>query len=116
MLRSKLRVKDAWVFLASAFYASVGATCFTILANDPRLIHIGLIGILNLVTAYGLFKKRAWSLWAVVALFLITLIFSTSMFYALGKDPLIDAGVVTHFTLTSAFTFYIMANRKAFRG
>ena len=70
-LKSKLEIENFGMFAASIFYTLVGLLCFTVLIIvDFRFVHIGIMGILSLITAYGLFKKRNWSLWVVVALFL----------------------------------------------
>lgn len=113
-LKSKLKIESVGMFAASVFYALVGITFFAVLAiSDFRLIHIGLIGILSLITAYGLFKKRAWTLWAVVALFFIATTFSVFMlYYTFGIDMLIDMSVIAYLILTWIFTAYTAVKRK----
>jgi len=113
-LRSKLKIENTGMLAALIFYAVVGIICFAILAiNDFLLIHIGLIGILNLITAYGLFKKRAWTFWAVIALFFIATTFSASMlYYAFGLDLILDTGVMVYLVLTWIFTAYTATKRK----
>ncbi|MEM3641208.1 MAG: hypothetical protein QXH37_04745 [Candidatus Bathyarchaeia archaeon] len=112
--KSKLKIESVGMFAASVFYALVGITFFAVLAiSDFRLIHVGLIGILSLVTAYGLFKKRAWALWVVVALFFIATTFAVSMlYYIFGIDIFIEIGIIVYLILTWVFTAYITAKRK----
>ena len=77
-LKSKLKIENVGMFVAFVFYAVVGIICFAVLAIvDFSLVHIGIIGILSLITAYGLLRSRAWTLWVVVALlFIATNLFS----------------------------------------
>ncbi|MEM3622449.1 MAG: hypothetical protein QXR76_01590 [Candidatus Bathyarchaeia archaeon] len=116
-IKSKLKMENIGIFLALAFYVVVGVTCFVVLplANFPP--HIGIMGILSLITAYGLFKKRVWAVWLVVMLFFIATTFSVFMlYYCFGKDFLFDIGMFAYLILTWVFTAYIVAKRKIFEG
>jgi len=116
-LRSKLKIESVGMFAASIFYAIVGIFSFAVLASDFELIHIGLIGILNLISAYGLFRKRVWAFWVVVALFFIATTFSASMlYYAFGIDIILDICAIAYLILTWIFTAYIASKRKTLEG
>ncbi|MGQ9530337.1 MAG: hypothetical protein ACUVQX_02495 [Candidatus Bathycorpusculaceae bacterium] len=115
-IKSKLKIGNVGISLALAFYAVVGIVCFVVLpmANFPP--HIGIIGILSLITAYGLFKKRVWSVWLMVMLLFIATTFSACTLYSyFGKDILLDISVVAYLILTWIFTIYIAAKRKVFQ-
>jgi uncharacterized membrane protein (DUF2068 family) len=76
---------------------------------------MGIMGVLSLITAYGLFKKRVWAVWLVVMLLFIATTFSAFMlYYCFGKDLLFDIGMVAYLILTWVFTAYIVAKRKIF--
>jgi len=112
-LKSKLGKENIGTFATLAFYAVVGMVCFAVLplANFPP--HVGIIGILSLVTAYGLFKKRVWTIWLVVMLFFIATTFSAyTLYYLLGKDLLFDISIIAYLVLTWVFTVYTAAKRK----
>ena len=113
-LKSKLKMESVGMSAAFVFYAIVGIACFAVLAiGDFRLIHIGIIGILSLITAYGLFKKRIWTIWVVVALFFIATTFSAyTLYHALEKDLLLDMSMVAYLILTWIFTAYTATKRK----
>ncbi|MDH5375175.1 MAG: hypothetical protein OEZ21_09955 [Candidatus Bathyarchaeota archaeon] len=113
-LKSKLKIESVGMFASFVFYAIVGIVCFaTLTMVDFRLIHIGIIGILSLTTAYGLFKNRVWTLWVVVALFFIVTTFSAyTLYYALGKDLLVDLSMIAYLLLTWIFTAYTASKRK----
>jgi len=112
-LKSRLKIQDVGTLAALVFYAIVGIVCLTVLpmANFPP--HIGIISILSLTTAYGLFKKRGWTVWLVVMLFFIATTFSAYMLYYLqGKDLLLDISIIAYLVLTWVFTAYTAAKRK----
>ena len=113
-LRSKLKVESVGMFVAFIFYAVVGITCFAVLALvDFSLVHIGIIGILSLITAYGLLKSRAWTLWVVIALLFIATTFSAyTLYFAFEKNLLLDVGTIAYLVLTWVFTAYTAAKRN----
>jgi len=112
-LKSKLKIESVGMFAAFVFYALVGIICFAALTITNFPPHIGIIGILSLVTAYGLFKKRVWTIWVVVALFFIATTFSAYTLYrAFGNDLLLDITAIAYLILTWIFTAYTAAKRK----
>ena len=116
-LGSKLKIESKGMFTAFVFYAVVGIICFIVLAMDFRLVHIGIIGIFSLITAYGLFKKQVWTIWLIAMLFFIATIFSTYTLYCfLGKDLILNISMIAYLILTWVFTAYTGAKRKIFEG
>lgn len=112
-LKSKLKIESVGIFAAFVFYAIVGIICFAVLATvDFSLIHIGIIGVLSLITAYGLFKKRIWSLWVVIVLFFIATTFSAYMLYYTFWNTFLDVSMFAYLILTWFFTAYTAAKRK----
>lgn len=105
------------MFAASMFYAVVGIICFAVLVVvDFRLVHIGIIGILSLMTAYGLLNSRVWSMWVAVALFFIGTTFSAYMVYRIvQKNIIYDVILIAYLILTWIFTAYIMSKRKVLK-
>jgi len=112
-LKSKLKIENIGMVAALAFYAIVGIVCFAVLPIADFPPHIGIIGILSLITAYGLFKKRVWTIWLVVMLFFIATTFSAIMlYYFLGKDLLLDVSMIAYLISTWVFTAYTATKRK----
>ncbi len=112
-VKEKLKIESWGMFAASLFYAVSGIICLTILASDFALIHIGLMGILSLAAAFGLFKKRVWAIWLIVILFFMITTFSVSMlYYTWGADILLDSAMATYLVLTWIFTVYVAARRR----
>jgi hypothetical protein len=112
-LGSKLKIESKGMFTAFVFYAVVGIICFVVLATDLRLVHIGILGIFSLITAYGLFKKRAWTIWLIAMLLFIVTTFSVyNLYYFFGKDLILDISMAAYLILTWVFTAYTAAKRK----
>jgi len=113
-LKSKLKIENVGMFAAFVFYAVVGIICFAVLAIvDFSLVHIGITGILSLITAYGLLRSRAWTLWVVVALLFIATTFSAyTLYFAFEEDVLLDVGMIAYLLFTWVFTAYTAAKRK----
>jgi len=112
-LGSKLKIESKGMFTAFVFYAVVGIICFIFLAMDFGMIHIGIIGIFSLITAYGLFRKRVWTIWFVAMLFFIVTTFSAyNLYHLLGKDLILDISMIAYLILTWVFTAYTATKRK----
>lgn len=110
---SKLKSADARALAPVAFYGAVGIIFLALLpfANFPP--HIGLTGIISLITAYGLFKKRVWALWLVVALFAVGTTLSLYTLYVFAfSNWLVSICMAAYAVLTWIFTAYITAKRK----
>jgi hypothetical protein len=107
-------MENIGMLAATAFYAVVGIICFIVLAVvDFRLVHIGIIGILSLATAYGLFRKRDWTIWLIVVLFFIATTFSAYLLYYLAfRDFVSGLSAIAYLILTWIFTAYVTAKRK----
>ena len=114
-VKSKIKIENAGMFAAFAFYAVVGIVCFVVLPLTNFPPHIGIIGVLNLITTYGLFKKRVWSIWIIVMLFFIATTFSAYMLY-FGGDLLLIISAIAYLILTWIFTVYVAAKRKKLEG
>ncbi|MGB9675588.1 MAG: hypothetical protein ACPL0C_00190 [Candidatus Bathyarchaeales archaeon] len=112
-IKSKLKIESTGMLLASVFYLAAGAICFFLLATNPSLIHIGIIGILSVITAYGVFSKRFWALWTATILFFMITVFSAVMlYYFFGTDVIIDLSFVAYLILTWISTAYLASKRE----
>lgn len=112
-LKNKLKIENVGMFAAFIFYALVGIICFVELPISGFPPHIGIIGILSLITAYGLFEERTWSLWVVVALFFVGTTFSAyTLYYAVGKILLLDISAIAYLVFIWFFTIYVAAKRR----
>jgi len=110
-LKSKLRIEDVGMFVALIFYAVAGIILLAVLPLTNFPPHIGIIGILSLLTAYGLFGKRAWTIWFVIIVFLVGTTFSVATLY-FGRELLLDISMIAYLILTWIFTVYVANKRK----
>jgi uncharacterized membrane protein (DUF2068 family) len=111
--KTRLKIDDTGMFVALIFYAVAGIIAFATLPMAGFPPHIGIIGILSLIVAYGLFRKRTWTIWFVVILFFTATAFSVIMlYYYFGTDLILDISMVAYLILTWVFTVYIADKRK----
>jgi hypothetical protein len=111
---SKLKTAVAKALTPVAFYIAVGIIFLALLpfANFPP--HIGLTGTLNLITAYGIFKKRFWALWLVIALFAVATTISIYTIAVLAfTNWSVSISMIVYAALTWLVTFYIVLKRKS---
>ncbi len=110
---SKLKTADVHTLAPVAFYGAVGIIFLALLpfANFPP--HIGLTGILSLITAYGIFKKRFWAIWLVVALFAVATTISLYTLYVIAfTNWLVFTSMIIYAVLTWLVTAYILLKRN----
>ena len=107
------RIGSKGIFTTSIFYAIAGIVFLVLLPMTGFAPHIGLLGIISLITAYGLFRKRAWSFWPVVILFVSATTFALFMIYGLfAKELATSLIMVAYLILTWIFTGYAALKRK----
>jgi uncharacterized membrane protein (DUF2068 family) len=107
------RIGSKGMFATSVFYAIVGIVFLVLLPMSGFAPHIGLLGIISLVTAYGLFRKRIWSFWLVVILFVSATTFAVFVIYDVMARELFTSLVMVGFLiLTWIFTGYSILKRK----
>jgi len=111
-LGAKLKASNVQIISAIIFYSAVGIICFALLpiANFPP--HIGIIGVLSLITAYGLFKKRVWTIWFGIVLFFVATTFSMYTLYYLWQNLFFAASMAAYLILTWVFTAYMVSKRE----
>ncbi len=110
---SKLKMESVGMVLTLIFYLIVGVISFAMLVITYSPPSIGIIGIFSLVTAYGLFRKRNWTIWFVIILFLTATTFATyTLYYYFWQNLLFTTGVLAYLILTWVFTAYTASKRK----
>ena len=114
-IESKLRIESRGLFATSVFYAVVGVIFFVLLPMASYTPYLAVIGIFSLITAYGVFRKRAWAIYFVVILFLVATTFSAVMIYNIAQiDALLGLSSIVYLILTWVFTLYAWDKRKVF--
>jgi hypothetical protein len=112
-LSSKLKIESIGMFVSLVFYAAVGVIFFILLPLTSYMPTLAILGIFSLITAYGLFRKRNWTIWIIVILLFTGTAFSVSMIsYALWRDPFMLLGTIAYLILTWVFTAYTASKRS----
>jgi hypothetical protein len=114
---SKLKTAEIQTLAPAVFYGVVGIIFLTLLplANFPP--HIALTGILSIVTAYGILKKRFWALWLVVAVFAVATTFSLYTLSIVGfTNWIVGTSMIVYAVLTWLVTLHIVLKRKPSEG
>ena len=95
------------------FYAVTGIIFFVFLPLSNFAPQLGLLGILSLIVAFGLFTKRGWAPWLLFVLFVAASAFSIFTLSAAGlSNPLLGVGLIAFVALTWLFGVYIFLRRK----
>lgn len=112
---SKLKIPEITTLAPIIFFAAVGIIFLALLPFSSFPPHIGLTGILSLIAAYGLLKKRFWAMWLVGALFVVAMTISIYTLLFMGFSNLgVALGMVAYAVLTLIITLYlVLKNRPA---
>jgi len=97
----------------AVFYGAVGIVLLALLPFSNFPPHVGLTGILSLINAYGIFKKRFWAPWLVVALFFVATTFSLyTLYYIVFSNWIVGISMIAYAILTWVFTAYTLLKRQ----
>jgi len=120
--KSRFNIKNPIVLLFSLFYIAAGIIqtgywAIEIFAAPP---HIGALGILSIITAYGFFKMKKWSVPLVIILFFTELTFAaltlnTSIaLQTFGGASLFQTALIAYMMILLIAFIYTLAKRKDF--
>jgi hypothetical protein len=104
-----LKTLDIKALAPIAFYGLAGILFLVLLlfANSPP--HIGVTGIMSLITAYSLFTKRSWAKWLVIALFFAaTTLALCTLYYFIFSNWIVSISMITYAVLTWICTAHIL--------
>ena len=112
------------VFLFSILYLVAAVALLIILAlSGFEIFTVGFLGILSLLTAYGLFKMKRWAVWLVAALFLPEITFGlstinalivTRAIYASATNSLLNLAMILYVLFCAISLVYIGGKRSMF--
>ncbi len=120
--KSMFNSKNPMVLLFSIFYIIVGVVevGYWALENFSAPPHIVVLGILSLITAYGFFRMKKWSVPLVIAVFFIGITFgaitlSTSLvLQTFGGAPLFHTALIAYMIILLIAFIYTIAKREDF--
>lgn len=118
-LKSKLKIENPGVLALSTFYVVVGvAKVFVLAMSNFTLFHIGVLGLLNLFTAYALFRMKRWSVLLVIALFFLGITFGATTLYnsivlqTFEGALLFHVALIAYLLVTLIASIYVVAKRE----
>jgi len=124
-LKSKLKVERLGVLVFSVFYAVAGgAEALLLVFSNFTLPHVAFLAVLSLITAYGLFRTRRWSVWLATILFFPATTFgATTLYVSITRQtfyPGLEAFLsplllIVYLIMTVAALAYVLAKRKDFQ-
>jgi len=96
-----------------AFYVISGIILLVYLPLTGYAPQLGLLGILSIIAAYGVFTRRAWAPWLIFILFVGALTFSLYTLVIAGFiNALLGMSMVAYAALTLLFTIYLLLIRR----
>jgi len=118
----KPRIEDPVMFAFSIFYAIAGgADLYLLILSNFNLGHVGVLGILSLTTAYGLIKRKTWTVWLVAILLFSGITFGATTLYAsiriqtFNPNPevlLFHLTLIAYIAMTIVASVYVLARRE----
>ncbi len=112
-LVTKLKRFNRIELAALAFYAISGIILLVLLPFTGFPPQLALLGVLSLITDYGIFIKRVWAPWLLFILFAAATTFSIYTLYAVGfSNVLIGISMIVYAVLTWIFAGYLLLVKK----
>ncbi|MGO8806391.1 MAG: hypothetical protein ACLQO7_07290 [Candidatus Bathyarchaeia archaeon] len=112
-LASRLKNFNRIELLSLAFYVLSGLILLVSLPFASYAPQLGLLGILSLIVAYGVFTKRGWAPWLIFILFIAATTFSLYTLVVAGfTDALIGLSLLGYLLLTWVFAIYLLLIRR----
>lgn len=121
-LKLRLKVNNPILFSFSLFYVIVGLVelFYTVIGSFAAPPHIGILGLLSLVTAYGVIRMRKWSVLFVVALFFLGITFGATTLYnsivlqTFESAPLFHTALIVYMIILFMAFVYVAMKRGEF--
>ena len=112
-IASKFKTSSRADKLSITFYLISGILFLATMPLAGLAPHLGLIGILSLITAITVLVKKSWALWFVTVLFITAAVFSLWTLFSIGtSNLLVTAGLAVYFVLALVTTSYLGLWRK----
>lgn len=109
---SMLRNIPSGTLASIIFYIITGIILLILLPLSNYPPHLGLTGVLSIITGYALLTKRAWARWLVAALFfVITTMTLYTIAVILFSNITVTIGMLVYAILTWYFTYYVFIKK-----
>ena len=114
----KHKIGDFFAYLSAVFYLASAGFFFYFLVIDLNMIHVGLLGLLSLITAFGVFKRKSWSVWSAFLVFCAGNAFAISLLLnpltMETLEILSEIGLIAYLILVWATMIYLSIKRREF--
>ena len=112
-LASRLKDFNRIEIISLAFYALSGLILLISLPFADYAPQLGLLGILSLIVAYGVFTKRGWAPWLIFVLFIAASTFTLYTLVVAGfSNTLVGISMLGYLVLTWIFAIYLLLIRR----
>ena len=116
------KTENPTMLLFSIFYIAVGIAevCYFAIENFAAPLHIPVLGILSLITAYSLLKMKRWSVPLVIGLFVTGITFgattlsNSSALQTFGGAMLFHIALIAYMVILLIVSIYTVARRENF--
>ncbi len=109
---STLRNIPSGTLASIIFYIITGIILLILLPLSNYPPHLGLTGVLSIITGYVLLTKKAWARWLVAALFfVITTMTLYTIAVILFSNVIVTLGMLVYAILTWYFTYYVFIKK-----
>ena len=120
--RKNATIEDPTTLVLSIFYIAIGIAELGYFAVENLVapIHIPILGILNIVTAYFVFKTKKWALPLALGLlitgitFSITTLFNSIMWQTFEGAILFHLALIVYMIISVIASVYIIIKREKF--
>ena len=122
MLKAKIKPENRGLLLFSSFYIAAGVIeiLYFLIENSSAPPHIGVLGLISLITAFGLLKMKRWSVLFATGLFLVGTAFSVTTLYNSILLQTFERGLLFHLAFIAyavmllAACLYVLTKRERF--
>jgi hypothetical protein len=98
---------------STAFYAVSGIILLVFLPLTGFAPQLGLLGVLSVIVAYGVFTERKWAPWINVILFIGASTFAIYTLVSIGfSNVIIALEMIAYLVLTWLFAWFNILKRK----
>ena len=116
------KTENPTTLLFSIFYIAVGIAevGYFVIENFAAPLHIPVLGILSLITAYSLLKMKRWSVPLVIGLFLTGITFGATTLsnsialQTFGGAMLFHIALIAYMVILLIVSIYTVARRENF--
>jgi hypothetical protein len=110
---SKLKSHNRIELASALFYFISGIILLIYLPLTGFAPQLGFLGIISVISAYGVFTKRVWAPWLVFILFVGASTFSLYTLYSIGLSNVpIALLMIAYAVITWIFAYYVLLKRK----